>query len=94
MKIKPVKVSWEVSESVDWASGNSWSIVTAATTNVTPFSCEELNWGMGVVATFNTLMKCGICSARLAELLYTAGRVFEHNLQVRARQHRLPSRGE
>lgn len=44
-------------------------------------------WDLGVFCMLKDLMGAGLCNMRLAELMYTASRVFEHNLATRARQH-------
>lgn len=46
-------------------------------------------WSLGVAMMAMELANTGFYSRRLAELMYTASRVFEHNLAVRARWHKM-----
>lgn len=44
-------------------------------------------WSLGVAMLGMELVDAGFYSKRLAEQMYLASRVFEHNLAARARQH-------
>lgn len=46
-------------------------------------------WDIGISCMMTDLIAAGFYNKRLAEQMYLASRVFDHNLAVRARQHRM-----
>lgn len=74
---------------VDLGVGTSFSAtaMTNMTTTTVTSAFTYTSWGLGVACMAMGLCGCGFYTKRLAELMYTASRVFEHNLATRARQH-------